>query len=91
MVDEPEIRYTRTPDGVNIAYWVIGEGSRQPVLIDADKMPGARFYPRVRINFAENLLRRRDRADAIVFWGEDRVKRRVSFAELYDLVSRSAQ
>ena len=27
MVDEPEIRYTRTSDGVDIAYWVIGEGS----------------------------------------------------------------
>ena len=70
---------------------VIAEGSRTPVLVDAEKMPGAQFYPQVRLNFAENLLRRRDEADAIVFWGEDRVKRRLSHGELHDLVSRTAK
>jgi acetoacetyl-CoA synthetase len=69
---------------------VTHEGARQPVLVDGDKMPGARFYPGVRLNFAENLLRRRDDQDAIVFWGEDKVRRRLSHAELYDLVSRTA-
>jgi acetoacetyl-CoA synthetase len=53
-------------------------------------MPGARFYPEVRLNFAENLLRRRDDHDAIVFWGEDKVRRRLSYAELHDLVARTA-
>jgi acetoacetyl-CoA synthetase len=33
---------------------------------------------------------RRDAADALVFWGEDRVKRRLSSARLYDQVSRFA-
>ena len=51
-------------------------------------MPGARFFPDGRLNFAENLLRRRDSGDAIVFWGEDKVQRRVLHAELYELVSR---
>ncbi len=69
---------------------VIHEGTRQPVLVDGDKMPGARFYPEVRLNFAENLLRRRDDHDAIVFWGEDKVRRRLSHAELHDLVARTA-
>src|SRR3546814_19309434 len=59
-------------------------------------MPGARFFPDARLNFAENLLRRRpqdanDGSDAIVFWGEDKVKRRLSHKELYDRVSRTAQ
>ena len=45
----------------------------ETVLVDADKMPGARFFPDARLNFAENLLRRRDDADALVFWGEDKV------------------
>ena len=58
------------------------------VLIDADKMPGASFFPDAKLNFAENLLRRRDDSDALVFWAEDKVKRRLSWAELYDLVSR---
>jgi acetoacetyl-CoA synthetase len=69
---------------------VIHEGARGPVLVDGDKMPGARFYPEVRLNFAENLLRRRDGHDAIVFWGEDKVRRRLSYAELHDLVTRTA-
>jgi len=69
---------------------VIHEGSRRPVLVDGEKMPGACFYPEARLNFAENLLRRRDDHDAIVFWGEDKVRRRVSYGDLYDLVSRTA-
>ncbi len=59
---------------------VIGErGDR--VLID-DAMPGARFFPDARLNFAENLLRKSGDDDAIVFWGEDKVKRRLSWDDL---------
>jgi acetoacetyl-CoA synthetase len=61
------------------------------VLADKDKMPGARFFPDARLNFAENLLRIRDDSDAIVFWGEERVRRRLSHRELYDHVSRLQQ
>ena len=63
-------------------------------LIDGDRMPGARWFPDARLNFAENLLCRRardDSADAMVFWGEDKLKRRLSHAELYASVSRAAQ
>ncbi len=61
------------------------------VLIDVDKMPGAQFFPDARLNFAENLLRRRDDGDALVFWAEDKVRRKLSWGDLYDLVSRLAQ
>jgi acetoacetyl-CoA synthetase len=57
------------------------------VVENVNKMPGARWFPEARLNFAENLLRRRDEADAIVFWGEDKVKRRLSYKQLYDQVS----
>jgi len=70
---------------------VIGDDRGGPVVIDGDRMPGARWFPEARLNFAENLLRRRDRASAVVFWGEDRLKSRVTYAELYDEVSRLAQ
>jgi acetoacetyl-CoA synthetase len=63
----------------------------ESVLVDAEKMPGARFFPEARLNFAENLLRRRDDADALVFWGEDKDRQRLSWRELYDQVSRLAQ
>ena len=47
-------------------------------------MPGARWFPDARLNFAENLLRRRDHDTALVFWGENKVRRKLTFAELYD-------
>ena len=70
---------------------VIAEAQGDTVLADGDRMPGARWFPDARLNFAENLLRRRDRATAIVFRGEDRVASSITYAELYDEVSRLAQ
>ena len=61
------------------------------VLVHGERMPGAQWYPDARLNFAENLLRRRDAADAIVFWGEDKVQRRLSHHQLYAGVARLAQ
>ncbi len=69
---------------------VIGDENGTPVLVDGDKMPGARFFPEARVNYAENLLRRRGPEDALVFWGEDQVKRRVSHDALYAAVGRLA-
>ena len=70
---------------------VIGDRGDGPVLVDGDRMPGARWFPGARLNFAENLLRRRDDAPGIVFRGEDRVRRSLSFGELHDAVSVLAQ
>jgi len=68
---------------------VVGDrGSRR--LVDGDAMPGARFFPDARLNFAENLLRRDGPGDALVFWGEDKVKRRLSWNELRATVARLA-
>jgi acetoacetyl-CoA synthetase len=60
-------------------------------VINADRMPGAKWFPEGRLNFAENLLRNPDATLAISFWGEDKVKRHLSRRQLYDLVSRLAQ
>jgi len=60
-------------------------------LVDGDRMPGAQWFPDGRLNFAENLLRDAGDAPAMVFWGEDQVKRRVSRRELRALVSRLQQ
>ena len=61
------------------------------ILIDGNKMPGAQFFPDARLNFAENLLVRDDDSDALVFWGEDKVKSRMSWAELNIAVSKFSQ
>jgi acetoacetyl-CoA synthetase len=69
---------------------VIGDkGGRR--VVDADKMPGARFFPDARLNFAENLLRRADAGEAMIFRGEDKVTARLTWRELSDLVSRMQQ
>ena len=69
---------------------VIGDKG-DTILADADKMPGAKFYPNGRVNFAENLLRRRDDAPAIIFRTETGDETTYSFKELYDQVSLWSQ
>src|SRR5512134_1456216 len=61
------------------------------ILVDGDQMPGARWFPEARLNLAENLLRRGDRGDALVFWDERGPQRRVSYSDLTSDVSRAAQ
>ena len=69
---------------------VRGEKGRE-LVVDAARMPGARWFPQAKLNYAENLLRNRSSTDAIVFWGEDRIKRRLSHQNLYALASRIAR
>jgi acetoacetyl-CoA synthetase len=59
-------------------------------VIDADRMPGANWFPDGTLNYAHNLLRG-DKGDAIVFWGEERIRRRMTHKNLHDLVSRISQ
>ena len=82
-IDQPEAFWSRLWDFCG----VIGDKG-QTVLRDGDRMPGARWFPEARLNYAENLLKHRDDAEALVFWGEDKVKRRLSRAELYAEVAR---
>src|SRR5215471_18893292 len=70
---------------------VVASRKGATVLVDGDKMPGARWFPEARLNLAENLMRRGDRGDAFVFWDESGPRRRVSYADLYSDVSRAAQ
>jgi len=85
----------REPDQFWQSVWsfcgVIDEARGTVTLEHRERMPGARFFPAARLNFAENLLRRRDESEALVFWGEDKVKRRMTGDQLYDQVSRLVQ
>ena len=69
---------------------VVADKRGARALIDANRMPGAKWFPDARLNFAENLLRSHDSGDALVFWGEDKVKGRASHAELYRAVAQTA-
>ncbi|UWQ35451.1 acetoacetate--CoA ligase (plasmid) [Leisingera sp. M527] len=70
---------------------VVGDLGPKPWLVDGDKMPGAKFFPGATLNYAECLLKRRDDAPAVIFRGENGKNGEISFAELYDQVSRVAQ
>jgi acetoacetyl-CoA synthetase len=70
---------------------VIASKRGSTVLVDGDKMPGAKWFPEARLNFAENLMRRGDRGDAFVLWDETGFKRRVSYSDLTSDVSRAEQ
>ena len=69
---------------------IVGERG-QRVLVDGDRMPGARFFPDARLNFAENLLQKTGPSQAMVFRGEDKVRTSLSWDELHALVSKLQQ
>jgi acetoacetyl-CoA synthetase len=54
---------------------------------DLDRMPGTRWFPGAKLNFAENLLRYRDERVALVFRGEAGASRKITYAELYRRVA----
>src|SRR5258706_15751557 len=86
-IDSPETFWSEVWDFCG----VIASRKGQTVLVDGDKMPGARWFPDARLNFAENLMRRGDRGDAFVLWDEDGFRRRISNSDLTSEVSRAAQ
>ena len=86
-VDHPEEFWSEIWDFCG----VIASRKGATVLVDGGKMPGAKWFPDARLNFAENLLRRGDQGDAFVFWDERGFQRRVSYSNLTSDVSRAAQ
>ncbi len=70
---------------------IIASKPYDQVVDDLSKMPGAKWFSGARLNFAENLLQYRDDQPALIFNGEDRVARRMTYAELYDDVARVAK
>jgi acetoacetyl-CoA synthetase len=63
----------------------------ETVITDLGKFPGASWFAGARLNFAENLLRFRDRHDAFIFKGETQKSTRLTYAELYYSVARLAK
>ncbi|NLM22952.1 MAG: acetoacetate--CoA ligase [Firmicutes bacterium] len=72
--------------------WEYGEvrhsRSYDRIVDDLGKMPGCRWFEGARLNFAENLLRFRDERAAIIFKGEGRELRKMTYGELYREVFR---
>jgi len=85
-IDRPEEFWT--------AIWEFGgvRASRrgEKVTDNWPAMPGTRWFPEARLNFAENLLRREDDGIAIAFAGEGGIRRQLSWQELRDQVAAVA-
>ncbi len=59
----------------------------EKIIENQDKMPGAKFFTGSRLNFAENLLRHRNDNKALIFRGEDSVRRELTYNQLYKEVA----
>ncbi|MFO0027516.1 MAG: acetoacetate--CoA ligase [Pseudomonadota bacterium] len=85
----------RHPGKFWLAVWdfcgIRASGEREPVLVDGGRMPGARWFPNVRLNFAQNLLRHRDDRLALVCRGEAGPAREYTYAQVHEQVSRLQQ
>jgi acetoacetyl-CoA synthetase len=69
---------------------VVAQRGAGPVLEHGERMPGARWFPGTRLNFAENLLRGPDAEPALVFRNERSLRRELSWRELRAEVARVA-
>jgi acetoacetyl-CoA synthetase len=69
---------------------VVHERGAAPALANRGALPGATWFEDTRLNFAENLLQRRDAAPALVFCNERGERRELSCAGLASEVARIA-
>ncbi len=61
-------------------------------VLDREKVPGAKWFPEARLNYAQNLLNKGDKNQcAILFKGENGFKQQLSYAQLNASVSLLAQ
>ena len=70
---------------------VTGEKGGGPVLKLGERFEQAKFFEGARLNYAENLLRKNNSDTALVFWGEDKVKKTMTWAQLHAAVSQAQQ
>ena len=69
---------------------IIASQGYDRVIDDVTKMPGASWFTGSRLNFAENLLRYHDDRRALIFRGEDAVRRTLTYQELYEATAKLA-
>ena len=77
------------------AMWEFGEIKASKgfdrVVDDLSKMPGAKWFEGARLNFAENLLRYRDDQTALIFKGEAKEPKKITYGQLYAQVAALAK
>ena len=61
---------------------VIGSKGMEPYINPINQMPGSKFFPNGKVNYAENMLSGDASGPAIVFKSEDKIRKEVSWKEL---------
>jgi acetoacetyl-CoA synthetase len=70
---------------------VVGDKGGGPVLRLGECFQDAKFFGGARLNYAENLLRKNNDDIALIFRGEDKVKKTTTWAQLHAAVSQAQQ
>ena len=65
---------------------IVDKGSSN-ILKNGANLLESEWFTDAKLNFAENLLSRRDDSDAVIFWGEDLYKTSLTYNELYAQVA----
>ncbi|MDR0555984.1 MAG: acetoacetate--CoA ligase [Holosporaceae bacterium] len=68
---------------------IIGEKGER-IANDAEKFWEYRYFPDAKLNFTENLIKRRDSGPALIFWGEEKVRKILTWKDLHDAVAKTA-
>lgn len=70
-------------------FGVVADGDPDPALVDVS-MPGARWFPGVQLNYAENMLRGDDSATIVTALSQTRATVTLTRGQLRDQVARAA-
>ena len=66
---------------------IIADRGSSNVLKNGANLLESEWFPDAKLNFAENLLSKRDDSDAVIFWGEDQYKTSLTYNELFTQVA----
>ena len=69
---------------------VKSSASYSQIVDDTSKMPGAKWFSGIQLNYAENLLRFNDSKAAIIFKGENQKTRIITYHDLNEEVKKTA-
>ena len=69
---------------------IVGSKGAQPYVDPVNKMPGSKFFPSGKVNYAENMLSGNITGPAIIFKSEDKIRKEISWKDLKLQVSTLA-
>ena len=66
---------------------VVGSKGDKPYLYPENDLPGTKFFPKGKLNYAENMLQKKGKDTAIIFQSEEVIHKQISWSELRNQVA----